>query len=203
MKVFTFKCNFYVIALVCFLGVSCSNSLSFDMPKGPKGDQGDKGDKGDKGEDGKTPVVSIGVNGNWFIDGIDSGVPATGPKGDQGDQGDQGDKGEDGKTPTISISKDGFWVINNIKTSIPATGPKGDKGDKGDPGECDCDKLNVKVFGTQECVKISETGAVIGEYMATITLDGLKGTKVKIVDDLGITLFNKVIDGEGVDLNYT
>ena len=41
-----------------------------------------------KGKDGETPY--IGVNGNWYISGIDTGVPAAGA------QGPQGDKGEDG-----------------------------------------------------------------------------------------------------------
>ena len=49
--------------------------------KGGQGDKGDKGDKGDSGEagangtNGKTPY--IGDNGNWWIDGTDTGVSAT------------------------------------------------------------------------------------------------------------------------------
>jgi len=35
-----------------------------------------------EGKDGKTP--SIGVNNNWFIDGVDTGVSAIGTKGDDG-----------------------------------------------------------------------------------------------------------------------
>ena len=40
--------------------------------KGDKGDAGDKGDKGDTGDPGKTPY--IGPNGNWWIDGADTGI---------------------------------------------------------------------------------------------------------------------------------
>lgn len=149
--------------------------------------------------------ITIGVNGNWFIDGVDSGTPA---RGEQGDKGDQGDRGDDGATPTISISDDGFWVINGIKTTVPATRPKGDKGDqgdkgdKGDPGECDCDNLNVRVFSESNCVKLSNAGEIIGAYKATITLDGLRGTKIKIVDEQGTSLLDKVLDGEGENLYY-
>ena len=49
-------------------------------PPGAKGDKGDpgiaglQGQKGDKGDPGEVP--QIGDNGNWFVDGADTGVPA-------------------------------------------------------------------------------------------------------------------------------
>ena len=46
-----------------------------------------KGNKGDKGEDGHTPIISIGTNGNWVIDGVDTEVKATGATGDNGNDG--------------------------------------------------------------------------------------------------------------------
>ena len=52
--------------------------------------------------------LSIGENGHWLIDGVDTGTMAQGPKGDKGDKGDSG--------------KDG------------APGPQGKPGEKGDPG---------------------------------------------------------------------
>lgn len=42
-----------------------------------------KGDKGDRGEAGYTPY--IGSNGNWWINGEDTGYKAKGDKGDKGD----------------------------------------------------------------------------------------------------------------------
>ena len=51
------------------------------------GANGEQGIQGIPGNDGHTPVVTIGDNGNWFIDGTDSGVKAQGPKGDKGDDG--------------------------------------------------------------------------------------------------------------------
>ena len=53
--------------------------------------------------------LTVGENGHWYIDGVDTGTMAQGPKGDKGDQGDPG--------------KDG------------APGPQGKPGEKGDPGE--------------------------------------------------------------------
>ena len=47
-------------------------------PRGAKGDKGDKGEKGDKGDKGDTPVITIGENGNWFVDGVDTGMPSCG-----------------------------------------------------------------------------------------------------------------------------
>ncbi len=61
------------------------------------GEDGEQGIQGEPGEDGHTPVITIGENGNWFVDGVDTGVAATGNKGEQGDKGDKGDQGEPGK----------------------------------------------------------------------------------------------------------
>ena len=44
--------------------------------QGIQGEQGEKGDKGDKGENGTK--VTIGENGNWFLDGVDTGIKADG-----------------------------------------------------------------------------------------------------------------------------
>ena len=77
-----------------------------------------QGIKGDKGDPGDTPY--IGNNGNWWIGGTDTGVPATG---------DKGDKGEDGLTPYIGTN--GNWWIGGTDTGVPATGDKGDKGEDG------------------------------------------------------------------------
>ena len=53
--------------------------------------------------------LTVGENGHWYIDGVDTGTMARGEKGDQGDKGEPG--------------KDG------------APGPQGKPGEKGDPGE--------------------------------------------------------------------
>lgn len=40
---------------------------------------------GVNGKDGETPIITIGGNGNWFINGVDSLVSAKGTKGDTGE----------------------------------------------------------------------------------------------------------------------
>ena len=46
--------------------------------------------RGEKGDPGHSPEVTIGDNGNWYIDGKDTGIKAQGEKGDTGDKGDTG-----------------------------------------------------------------------------------------------------------------
>lgn len=71
-----------------------------DGPVGPQGPQGPAG------ESGITPT--IGANGNWFLENMDTGKPSRGIQGLQGIQGPKGDKGD--------------------------IGPKGEKGDTGPMG---------------------------------------------------------------------
>ncbi len=103
-----------------------------------------QGIQGEKGEDGHTPVITIGDNGNWYVDGTDTGIAATGAKGDKGDKGDtgetgakgdKGDKGDagesgadgkdgvDGSTPYIGSN--GNWWIDGIDTGVLAQGTDG------------------------------------------------------------------------------
>lgn len=80
---------------------------------------------GSGGGGGSTPT--IGENGNWYIDGEDTGKPSRGeqgPQGVKGDTGEQGPKGEQG----LKGDKGDAGEPGEV-------GPKGDKGDKGDPGE--------------------------------------------------------------------
>ena len=74
------------------------SSTTFTVTNGKDGEQGIQGIQGEPGEDGHTPVITIGENGNWYIDGEDTGKPSSikGDKGDKGDQGEKGDKGDDG-----------------------------------------------------------------------------------------------------------
>lgn len=56
--------------------ISISRALITSGPRGPKGDKGDPGDIGS--------VLTIGANGNWFINGIDTGIAAGGIEGPAG-----------------------------------------------------------------------------------------------------------------------
>lgn len=64
--------------------------------------------------------LTIGDNGHWFIDGVDTGTIARGPKGDKGDKGDPGKNGSPGPQGCPGDKGD--------------PGEDGEKGDKGDPG---------------------------------------------------------------------
>ncbi len=44
---------------------------------GENGTNGKDGKDGENGEDGHTPVITIGENGNWYVDGVDTGKKAT------------------------------------------------------------------------------------------------------------------------------
>ena len=81
--------------------VTLSNGKTFELTNGVDGEAGTPGS-----------VVSIGENGNWFIDGEDTGLAAQGP------QGEQGPAGEDGVNavgyiyyyPGTEGAEDGYWV---------------------------------------------------------------------------------------------
>lgn len=115
-------------------------------PIGPTGPQGDVGPAGEKGEDGVSYTPTIGENGNWYINGVDTNMPSRGPQGPKGDQGakgdpgpsgndgpkgDQGPKGDPGpagspNTPTIN--SDGYWIINGQSTSHSSKGADASQG---------------------------------------------------------------------------
>ena len=92
--------------------------------------KGEKGEPGADGKDGKTPT--IGGNGNWFIDGKDTGVKA------QGDPGTNGLSAyelwlKDVATGTLQDPKHPGQTWPTDKTTMAdfydyLTGPKGDDG---------------------------------------------------------------------------
>lgn len=134
---------FWVVFIALIVATGCENALEITLPQGPKGDKGDKGEpglsafdlwkeyygkdpdtsiieffnsmKGKDGSDGAVPV--IGENGNWVIDGVDTGIPA---------RGKDGKDGKDGVTPIIG--ENGNWIIDGIDTGIPARGKDGKDG---------------------------------------------------------------------------
>ena len=91
-------------------------------PSAPQSFTITNGKDGEKGESGATPTVEI-KEGDWYINGEPTGVPAT---------------GENGKTPEFTLDAEGNLSyqfegeaskpLGNIK------GPQGDKGEQGKPG---------------------------------------------------------------------
>ncbi len=106
------------------------------------GKDGAQGIQGEPGKDGITPTISIGENGNWIINGEDTGINASGSKGDKGDtgergpQGDKGDTGEQGpKGDKGDTGEQGPQGEKGDKGETGEQGPQGEKGDKGDTGD--------------------------------------------------------------------
>jgi hypothetical protein len=63
----------------------------------------------DNGSDGHTPVITIGENGNWYIDGVDTGKKST---------------GQDGASSRLTII-DGYWYLDDVNTGVRAEGTDG------------------------------------------------------------------------------
>lgn len=146
MKKNHFKVLFSLLFMAVFM-MGCENNLEMVLPQGPRGEKGDRGDKGDpgasafelwklfydkdpntpmeeffeslRGPQGFTPVPN--ENGNWFINGEDTGKPW---------------RGEDGKTPKVEIGPgpDYFWIIDGETTNISAKGQDGKDGKDGKDG---------------------------------------------------------------------
>ena len=77
----------------------------------PHGVNGATGPEGIQGPDGHTPIMSIGTNGNWYVDGNDTGVYATGAKGEKGPEGWKGSKGSKGDYVNKVKITDGHLII--------------------------------------------------------------------------------------------
>lgn len=88
---------------------------------------------GADGQDGATP--KIGDNGNWYINGEDTGIPARGKDGADGADGKDGKDGKDAVAPTVEIGSNGNWYINGEDTGVPARGKDGSNGADGKDGK--------------------------------------------------------------------
>ena len=77
----------------------------------------------------------IGDNGNWFVNGEDTGISATGPAGPAGSQGEQGEQGEQG--------------------------PAGPAGPQDEPGEAADGGCGSNIAGTAIIVAIALAGIAI------------------------------------------
>lgn len=67
-----------------------------DGKDGKDGVNGTNGTNGTDGKDGKTPSITIGENGNWYINENDTGLSAIGKDGTNGTDGKNGATGADG-----------------------------------------------------------------------------------------------------------
>ena len=147
---------------------------------GQDGEDGKQGAQGLPGKDGRTPVIGIGENGNWIIDGVDSGVKAQGPKGDKGDQ---GEPGKDGRS-VVSIEKtksigmiDTYEITYSDGTKDYFTVTNGKDGVEGKPGEQGIQGIPGK-DGETPTIEIGESGTwIINGVDSKIPATGPKGDK--------------------------
>ncbi len=114
-------------------------TTTFTVTNGSAGEQGIQGIQGEKGEDGRTPVITI-QNGNWYIDGVDTGKSADGIKGNTGNGISAIAKtSTDGLVDTYTITFTNgttttFTVTNGANGAQGAQGIQGIKGEKGEDG---------------------------------------------------------------------
>ncbi len=92
--------------------------------------------RGEDGEDGATPT--IGANGNWWINEVDTGFPSRGENGTNGTNGEDGEKGETGETGSQGeIGPQGEKGETGPQGETGDTGPQGEKGENGEDGTSD------------------------------------------------------------------
>lgn len=139
---------------------------------------------------GEAATPEIGENGNWFINGEDTGKPsrgadgADGAKGDPGEDGAPGENGTDGKdgvSPTVetSATEGGthvvitdasgaheFDVMNGADGAPGADGTDGADGAKGDPGDPGADGAD----GFSPTVSVSDIDG--GHHVVITDKDG-------------------------------
>lgn len=101
---------------------------------------GKDGIQGVKGKDGHSPVIDIGENGNWYIDGVDSKVRAIGIDGKRGERGYEGKRGV-GIVSIVKTRSEGLQDIytitysdNSTTTFTVTNGKDGIQGIKGNDG---------------------------------------------------------------------
>lgn len=145
--------------------VTLSDGTTFELTNGKDGADGAAGTPGS--------VITIGENGNWIIDGVDSGYPAQGPQGEKGEQGEQGPQGEPG-TPGSSVAGgiyyypgtegefEGFWV----KVEIDAEGNR--------------TETNSGVAWTNPVA--GGVSVVWDIYNETLTVDGVEGGETVVIN---------------------
>ena len=157
---------------------------------------------GKDGNDGTTSTVEIGDNGNWIINGTDTGVSA------------KGQNGTDGKTPTFKIENGNLYYQfegdDNWKDLGNVTGPKGDKGDTGEQGPAGGDGEDGDSFFQKVDYKKGDASATftladgtvfeVPIYQGTIKIG--EGTGTLILEDTETTIDITLPTGTEAD-DYT
>ena len=74
-----------------------------------------RGPQGPAGAKGEATTITIGENGNWFLDGVDSGHKS---QGEQGIQGPKGESGFDAIDDNGEVSTDKIWSSQKVSTEF-------------------------------------------------------------------------------------
>lgn len=154
-----------------------------------------------------TPIPSIGENGNWFINGEDTGKSSKGNKGDIGNEGKsayetwidipqnkdktvqefieslKGNKGDTGITPLIG--ENGNWFIGENDTGKPSRGEAGNL-------NVNAEFLELETESKQIINAINEVNNKIANSGGNIT--GEIATEISILKNEYNILSNKVLD---------
>lgn len=129
---------------------------------------------------GEAATPTIGDNGNWFINGEDTGKPSRGETGPQGEQGPQGLAGKDGaqgpqgpEGPQGPAGKDGAQGPQGERGPQGPAGENGAQGPQGDPGPAGADGFSPTV--ATEAIE-NGTRVTITDVDGEHTFDVLNGT---------------------------
>ena len=120
------------IGLVSTYTITYTNGKTniFTVTNGEKGEQGIQGIQGEKGEDGHSPIITI-QNGNWYIDGVDTGKSAEGVAGEAGNGISSIRKtNTEGFVDTYTIT----FTNGETSTFTVTNGEKGEQGVQGETG---------------------------------------------------------------------
>ena len=161
------------------------------------------------GQDGgEAATPTIGENGNWYINGEDTGKPSRGEDGapgadgqdgapgEKGDPGEPGADGADGVSPTVATSsiEGGTHVVitdasgaHEFDVMNGADGADGAPGEKGDPGEPGADG--------EDGAPGADGQDGVSPTVATSAIEG--GTHVTITDASGAHEFDVMNGTDG------
>ena len=101
------------------LGVKATGENGKDGEQGEKGEKGETGKNGENGLDGSR--VTIGENGNWFIDGVDTGISASSNGGTSGGSTEETDFTPISRfvvTSDVHLQKDGSYQSKERLESV-------------------------------------------------------------------------------------
>ncbi|MCL1924206.1 MAG: collagen-like protein, partial [Defluviitaleaceae bacterium] len=110
-----------------------------------------------QGPAGAEPVITVGSDGTWYVDGVSTGVTAQGAVGPQGPAGPE---------PVITVGSDGTWYVDGVSTGVTAQGAVGPQGPAGDTGP-------AGPAGTNGTNGVNGTGAILTFDSGSYTIPGV------------------------------